>query len=33
MAGKLYFNTFGSDPYQTMQAKLTVRDYSGREAC
>jgi len=24
MAGKLFFNTFGSDPYQTMQAKLTL---------
>lgn len=24
MAGKLYFNTFGSDPYQTMQAKVTM---------
>ena len=24
MAGKLFFNTFGSDPYQTMQAKLTI---------
>jgi len=22
--GKLYFNTFGGDPYQTMQAKLTL---------
>jgi len=25
MAGKLFFNTFGSDPYQTMQAKLTLQ--------
>ena len=24
MAGKLFFNTFGSDPYQTMQAKVTL---------
>lgn len=24
MAGKMMFNTFGSDPYQTMQAKLTI---------
>lgn len=24
MAGKLFFNTFGSDPYQTMQAKVTM---------
>lgn len=24
MAGKFYFNTFGSDPYQTMQAKVTL---------
>lgn len=24
MSGKMMFNTFGSDPYQTMQAKLTV---------
>jgi 4-aminobutyrate aminotransferase-like enzyme len=24
MAGKLYFNTFGGDPYQTVQAKLTI---------
>lgn len=25
MSGKLFFNTFGSDPYQTMQAKLTIQ--------
>ena len=24
LAGKMFFNTFGSDPYQTMQAKVTV---------
>ena len=24
MAGKSYFNTFGGDPYQTLQAKLTM---------
>lgn len=24
MQGKLFFNTFGSDPYQTMQAKVTM---------
>ncbi len=24
MAGKLFFNTFGSDPFQTMQAKVTM---------
>jgi len=24
MKGKFYFNTFGSDPYQTMQAKMTL---------
>lgn len=24
MAGKAYFNTFGGDPYQTLQAKLTM---------
>ncbi|MGE4106104.1 MAG: aspartate aminotransferase family protein [Bacteriovoracia bacterium] len=24
MAGKLYFNTFGGDPYQTMQARMTI---------
>lgn len=24
MAGKYYFNTFGGDPYQTMQARLTM---------
>lgn len=24
LAGKTYFNTFGSDPYQTMQAKVTL---------
>jgi alanine-glyoxylate transaminase/(R)-3-amino-2-methylpropionate-pyruvate transaminase len=24
MSGKLFFNTFGSDPYQTMQAKITM---------
>ncbi len=24
MKGKLYFNTFGGDPYQTLQAKLTM---------
>lgn len=24
LRGKLYFNTFGSDPYQTMQAKMTL---------
>ncbi len=24
LAGKLYFNTFGGDPYQTVQAKLTI---------
>jgi 4-aminobutyrate aminotransferase-like enzyme len=24
MNGKLFFNTFGSDPYQTMQAKVTL---------
>ncbi len=24
MKGKLYFNTFGGDPYQTMQAKITM---------
>jgi alanine-glyoxylate transaminase / (R)-3-amino-2-methylpropionate-pyruvate transaminase len=24
MAGKAYFNTFGGDPFQTMQAKLTM---------
>ncbi|MBL7716824.1 MAG: aminotransferase class III-fold pyridoxal phosphate-dependent enzyme [Bdellovibrionales bacterium] len=25
MAGKAYFNTFGGDPYQTMQAAMTVQ--------
>ena len=24
LAGKIYFNTFGSDPYQTMQARVTM---------
>ena len=24
LAGKMFFNTFGSDPYQTMQAALTI---------
>lgn len=24
LKGKMFFNTFGSDPYQTMQAKLTI---------
>lgn len=24
LGGKMFFNTFGSDPYQTMQAKLTM---------
>ncbi len=24
LAGKLFFNTFGSDPYQTMQARVTM---------